>query len=106
MTQKVIIYYTLELSDHESYCSGNECEYSFENKILEVDIENPVIDRDDEGRIKNQDDFIRHIPKPFIDGGSGYCDLSEESVAHNLDIHEYRITIDEYTTTIDEYTTT
>ena len=97
MSQKVIIYYTLELSDHDSYCSGNECEYSIKNKIFEVDIENPVIDRDDEGLIKNQDDFIRLIPKPSMGHpmNSHCCRLSEESVAHNLGRHEYRITVDD-----------
>ena len=93
MSLSVNINYKLETSDHDGYCSGDECVYSCNHHSLQLDINKDDIVRDDNGDITNLQSYERFIPKPVVHGESQYCGLSDESFQHGLDIHEYRITV-------------
>jgi hypothetical protein len=60
------IKYKVMTSDHDGYCSDGECVYDEDYKKITV-----------------------RLPKPDIyDGGSYYCELSDEVKAHGLGRHE------------------
>lgn len=81
---KYLVRALLETSDHLGYCSGGECEY--ESEVMEH-----VIEMDDDLDNKK---LIKLLPTPEINQeGSGYCDVSKESIDHNLEGHDYRYTI-------------
>ncbi len=82
---KVKIKAKLEISDHDGYCSGNECEYSYSIKEYIVDIEDISV---------NLNNLIKYLPIPEINNhGSYYCDSNKESDDNNLDKHSYNYTI-------------
>ena len=80
----------LETSDHEGYCSGNECQY--ERKTVQETILLPA-------KIRNVQDLAEHnlegyLPKPDLNYyGSCYCDLSSKCEKHGLRCHDYKYTI-------------
>ena len=76
-----------EVSDHDGYCSGGECDLSSRiyNKIVEVDVNE--INNDLQYYIKYADDVV------INDDGSNYCDLSEDAITAGLGHHDYRITV-------------
>ena len=91
---KVKIKAKLEISDHDGYCSGGECEYSFSIKEYIIDVPNDEYNEYDGNYIN----WVYYLPKPNIDTwGSGYCDLSNECNVNGLDKHDYRYTILEVT---------
>lgn len=84
----VKIYYTLELSDHDGYCSGGECEYSIKEKTYKTLVDDNLLDP-----CEGKQGYKIFIPKPEVNCGSGYCELSPECVHENLGIHAHRIKI-------------
>ena len=83
---KVKITAKLEISDHDGYCSGGECEYTH-------NIEDYIIDIPDE-EYYDGINWIIFLPTPKINNyGSYYCDNSNKSVEVNLDRHDFRYTI-------------
>lgn len=91
INMKVKIIAILEISDHDGYCSGEECEYTKET------IEKTIIFPDE---LKNTDNitvdchnWIQYLEEPTLNDGSGYCDLSAECVENNLGIHDYRYNV-------------
>ena len=76
-----------EISDHDGYCSGGECDLSTRiyNKIVEVDINE--ITNNLQYYIKYSDDVI------INDVGSYYCDLGDNAKIAGLEQHDYRITV-------------
>lgn len=82
--------YILETSDHDGYCSGDECEYAKDN--LDAILAIP-------DNVKDVDGFcwgvLNEIANSKLGGGSGYCDLSPESIANNLANHDFRVTIED-----------
>lgn len=86
----------LETSDHDGYCSGEECEYEVKTQSYIVDLPSEYANYP-MGKLNNLDEYgvnwERVLPEPIINNGSGYCDLSEECVNHDLGIHDYRYTI-------------
>ena len=76
-----------EVSDHDGYCSGGECDLSTRiyNKIVEVDVNE--ITNDLQYYIKYSDDVI------INDNGSYYCDLGDDAKIAGLGPHDYRITV-------------
>ena len=76
-----------EVSDHDGYCSGGECDLSTRiyDKIVEVDVNE--INNDLQYYIKYADDVV------INDDGSNYCDLSEDAITAGLGHHDYRITV-------------
>jgi hypothetical protein len=89
--------YRLETSEHgDGWCSGSECEYNC--TVLEHTI--PMNESLFGNEINHEDlteaqrNYIeKYIPEPKVDGGSGYCQLSEECKERGLTKHDYRITI-------------
>ncbi len=83
---KVKITAKLEISDHDGWCSGSECEYTHTIKTYIVNIS------DEE--YYDGIDWIIFLPTPEINTfGSYYCDLSDESEKNNLSNHDYKYTI-------------
>ena len=81
--------YTVETSDHDGYCSGSECEY--DSYRLNTSF---VIPSDIDISVKKWCKYrLKEKHESEMGGGSGYCDLSNESILHNLDLHECRVTI-------------
>ena len=76
-----------EVSDHDGYCSGGECDLSTRiyNKIVEVDVNE--INNDFRYYIKYADDVN------INDDGSYYCDLGDGAKSAGLGPHDYRITV-------------
>ena len=93
---KVEITAKLEKSDHDGYCSGEECEYKRETiKYIVNQVPNPY-QTHQSGLIENIDDFdwVSLLPEPEINySGSYYCDCSKKCEAHGLDRHDYRYTV-------------
>jgi hypothetical protein len=94
----------LETSDHDGYCSDEECIYKAEEKEYIVDIPEKYVDHSDgffsEDEMKEIDfqDWTHVLPIVLLGkerdcSQSEYCDLSKMCKQHNLDIHEYRYTI-------------
>jgi hypothetical protein len=90
----------IEVSNHDGYCSGNECEYSVITKNITVRVPSsydmsvwddkvydpPCWGRDEDivgSRIENS--------IPNTDGGSGYCVNSVEAERHGIDKHDTRV---------------
>ncbi len=94
----------LETSDHDGYCSGEECLYEAEEKEFIVDIPDKFVDHSDgfftEDEIEKIDskDWLPVLP-PILLGElrdidqSHYCELSKKCKQHNLKVHDYRYTI-------------
>ncbi len=86
---KVLLIVKLEISDHDGYCSGGECEYickriryirTIPDENVNKSVEDPY--------------WISLLPEPNINMyGSGYCELSEECIKNDIGYHEYRYTI-------------
>jgi hypothetical protein len=76
-----------EVSDHDGYCSGGECELSTRiyTKVAEVDVSE--IRNDLQYYIKYADEVKCN------DGGSYYCDLGEDAENAGLGNHDYRVTV-------------
>ena len=89
---KIVITAQLETSNHDGYCSGDECEY--ESRIV-----NEIVDIWDTGVVSLHEiphsDLISLLPKPRVDDEqqSMYCERSPEVREHGLDVHDYRYTI-------------
>ncbi len=83
----------LEISDHDGWCSDNECYYScFINKYI-IKVPNDI-------KYYNNFDFTTLLPVPNINCGSDYCELNLnhrqqfwDCKNNNLERHEYKYTI-------------
>lgn len=91
------IRYSLEISDHDGYCSDAECEYTCQNLTEIVPIHKLPKDLQElNGRIRNFDfpnfNWYAILPEPNINySGSNYCENYTEDA--EIDRHSYRITI-------------
>ena len=88
MSVRIVILFKEEVSDHNGYCSGGECELITRvyKKQVEVEI----------GEITNTLEYFEKYADEVVcnhDSNSNWCDLSEEVVSAGLTAHEYRITI-------------
>ncbi len=76
----------LEISNHDGWCSDNECDYScFINKYI-IKVPNDI-------KYYNNFDFTTLLPIPDINYGSYYCELNKNCKNNNLERHEYKYTI-------------
>jgi hypothetical protein len=87
----------LETSDHDGYCSDEDCEYEVKTVSYIVDLPDQY-NSYPEGKIKNINQFdnkwINLLPEPELNGyGSMYCCVSDECEAHGLYKHDYKYTI-------------
>jgi hypothetical protein len=85
----------LETSDHDGYCSGEDCQY--ECKQIETVVELPNMYKlHPKGKLSNLDEFnwVMLLPEPELNKtGSYYCNLSNECETNGLDLHDYKYTI-------------
>ena len=92
---KVKIISNLETSDHDGYCSGEDCEYKI--KVVKTIVDLPTKYKfHSKGKINNLDEFdwIKLLPEPELNlSGSYYCDVDEECEANGLGRHDYKYTI-------------
>ena len=84
----------LETSDHDGYCSGEECEYKC--KIIKRIVNAP--DQYKTYKYGEIDDLSEYdweklLEPPELGEGSSYCSLSPECEENNLGVHDYRYTI-------------
>lgn len=92
---KAVVEYTLEVSDHDGYCSGGDCEYKKESKMYIIDVPDVLKDTP-EGVLENPQeyDWSVHLPKPKLNNyGSGYCNISQKAQDAGLERHDYKITV-------------
>lgn len=105
------IYYRLETSEHDGYCSDSECDYFSKNlwTTITFNVEkyayfgNTGEDFADNEELKyllkTNQAFKNHIHEivnkqyEYMFFGSGYCSLSDKCIKENLKCHDYRITI-------------
>lgn len=93
--KQILITALLEISDHDGYCSGDECEYTSRQIIHLCEIPEQYLN-EEIGKIVDyeEDDWLKYLPDPELNTSeSGYCELSEESESAGLSIHDYRYTI-------------
>jgi hypothetical protein len=112
----ITVHYLFETSDHDGCCSGNECEYDAEELEKSFELpselgwdqlsEDEILDKfetKDRHLLQEmefsfiatfKDQLFKKHWKSMSHGmGSGYCDLSDESLEHNLERHDARIVI-------------
>ncbi len=91
--KRVSITALLEISDHDGYCSGEECDYTSRQIVHLCDIPKGV-QKDCTDETLNQYDWTQCLPQHELnDGGSGYCDNSAECEDAGLSRHDYKYTI-------------
>jgi hypothetical protein len=87
----------IEISDHDGYCSGNECDYIVKTERKVVNVPDTYKDL----KVKVGDEITEHdwtketedlIPQLNITE-SYYCNNSEKSIENGLMIHDYRMTV-------------
>ena len=92
--------YTVETSDHDGYCSGEECQY--ERKEFTCVLPTPKeLSTYTSGEIvplevyewNTENRFPERLLPDIRCYGSGYCNTSKEVDDNGLDKHDYRITI-------------
>lgn len=101
MLRRVRLTLLIETSDHDGYCSGDECEYT----QTKVRVLVPVPDEFQDSAVGTQlecwldywdsyrEDY--QTQTPVNAGYSHYCLNSKESVAHDLERHECRVRVGE-----------
>lgn len=97
--KRVFIKYQEETSDHDGYCSGEECCYTKKERTTSIKIPADI-------KKENYKEYIMSkelITRPYVGVGSGYCSLSDECIEHGLGKHDYRITILETRDDDEEY---
>jgi hypothetical protein len=76
-----------EVSDHDGYCSGGECELTTRiyKKVIHVDV----------SEIANRLEYFTKYADEVIcnDDGSYYCDLRDDAKTAGLQKHDHRVTV-------------
>ena len=83
----LLITFKEEVSNHTGYCSDAECTLSYKTYKKLVDVDITEITNDLQYYVKYAD-YV-----DAGDGGSYYCDVSEEVIQSGLNRHEARITV-------------
>ena len=95
----------LEMSDHDGYCSDNECEYWSKEKEIVIEVpdeyeDEPLgfieeIDQEKWNKILPypEEEYETNYPEAHRYALSGYCDNDPESEEKGLGKHDYRYTI-------------
>jgi hypothetical protein len=91
--KKVKIEAQLETSDHDGYCTDNECDYNTEIVVHYVDVPKEYQDHSLGPIDQDGYDWKSLLPNPGVEGNSCYCSLCQECIDAGLDIHDYRYTI-------------
>ena len=88
MSVRIEILFKEEVSDHNGYCSGGECELTTRVYKKQVDVEI--------GKITNDLEYFEKYADEIVcdhSSNSNWCELGEDVVSAGLTAHEYRITI-------------
>ena len=76
-----------EVSDHDGYCSGGECELTTRiyKKVIHVDV----------GEIANRLEYFTKYADEVIckEDGSYYCDVSDDAKTAGLQQHDHRVIV-------------
>ena len=82
----------LETSDHDGYCSGEECEYGAIQGDYEVQIPAKDVPAEEAEGLAA---FKRFLPEPMVGDSaqSHWCDISCRCTQAGLGKHEYRYTV-------------
>lgn len=92
--KQILITCLLETSDHDGYCSGEECYYESNQVVYLTDVPLKYSEYDIGIIDDPEQDWTEYLPEPNINiDGSGYCDPSQESLDAGLNCHDYRYTI-------------
>lgn len=95
----------LEMSEHDGYCSGNECEYTSKETVIVIDVPHEYndaplgfieeIDQEEWNKIipYPDEEYETNYPEADRYALSGYCDNDPESEERGLGKHDYRYTI-------------
>jgi len=77
----------LYISDHDGYCSGNECEGIVKEVQHVVNLNEDIYKINKE----NMEYWKRHLPEPKLNtSGSYFCNKSVMCQKYGLDKHDYR----------------
>ena len=85
----------LEISDHDGYCTDNECDYECSTVIKIIDVPQEY-KNNKQGKIcdVNDYDWIQFLDIPELNySGSRACEVSSECQENGLGNHEYKYTI-------------
>jgi len=85
----------LETSDHDGYCSGEDCEYECKEVEIIIDVPNQY-KLYPKGKLTDLDEFNwkKFLPVPELNlSGSYYCGISIECECNGLGAHDYNYTI-------------
>ena len=101
MSLYYVIKYKLQTSDHDGYCSDNECNYNEEIKTFISDkiLEEHKYLYDCELNEYNDKYFVSLLPKLFLwetndrTFKSGYCSIDFKSKHERLSKHDYKYEI-------------
>jgi hypothetical protein len=101
MTRHYLIKFLLETSDHDGYCSDNECNYNVveqEHIIYNVSVPDDLPDGELYYDDTQEQYFISLLPKLHLWEStntfkSGYCSISPKCKNNNLCHHDYRYNI-------------
>ena len=89
----------VQTSDHDDYCSGNECEYD-EYEVSEdcsITFGSEILKKYNIGdyvaieHLKLLDRFIKYIPD--LGGGSYQCSVNDNCEEMGLDMHDYKVQV-------------
>lgn len=87
---------TLHISDHDGYCSDEECDLTKESVEAVVDVPKQYMRQvvtSGAAPLHPTDVWEALLPTPTVNFGSGYCKLSAPCVALDLERHDYRYTV-------------
>lgn len=94
---KFKIKYFIEISDHDGYCSGSECELQIKRRSVIVSVDNVGFNHYKVGQKVLLSDFNWQSCLPEYTEinmrGSCYCTTSVDCAQRNLHGHDYRYTI-------------
>ena len=85
----------LETSDHDGYCSGNECEYKSQVVVKKVNVPQKYKNHElGQIEIVKEYDWEQLLVPPVLNmDGSGYCELSSKCKGGGVGRHDYKYTI-------------
>jgi hypothetical protein len=87
---KVQLTVQIEVSDHDGYCSGNECEYTKKSVIKNVDMPDQT---DIFSETFKWDTYLTNLIPAINENGSYYCYADPDAAEQGLGQHDYKITV-------------
>jgi hypothetical protein len=91
MSIKLLLTFVEDKSDHDGYCSGNECELISKTYTRIINLPHEEITNNLDYYRKYADDVEMYRSLGYYK--SGYCKLSDEAVEVGLDRHDYLVKV-------------